>query len=130
MPATTSNEGWEPTEARTIRARSETNRIITFTPSTLEESGIAVGLDMAIYARKGEIRLYPWSEPIPEAVAESDFRPCGVREVHTSGTSTVITLTETALGVAGVTKGDRMQQWSGAESLRLTTEGPNPEVPA
>lgn len=128
-PATT-NEGWEPTEARTIRARSATNRIITFTPSTLTATGIEEDEDMAIYAREGEIRLYPWSAPIPEEVAESDFRPCGVREVHTSGTSTVITLTERALSRAGVDKGSRMQQWSGDKALRLTSEGPDVEVAA
>lgn len=126
-PATT-NEGWEPTEARTIRARSATNRIITFTPTTLIETGIEQDEDLALYAREGEIRLYPWERPIPDDVAESDFRPCGVREVHTSGTSTVITLTERALARAGVNKGDRMQQWSGDHALRLTTDGPDVEV--
>lgn len=129
MPATQA-DGWEATDARTIRARSETNRIITFTPATLVESGIEEDEDMAIYARPGEIRLYPWFDPIPEEVAESDFRPCGVREVHTSGTSTVITLTQLALDVAGVDKGDAMQQWSGDNALRLTTEGPDVEVEA
>lgn len=125
----TDNE-WEATEARTIRARSATNRIITFTPSTLAASGIEEDEDMALYARPGEIRLYPWDGPIPAELAESDFRPCGVREVHTSGTSTVITLTERALSVAGVDKGSRMQQWSGSGTLRLTNEGPDVEVAA
>lgn len=123
----TANGGeWEPTGARTIRARSETNRITTLTRETLDEAGLEDGVDMAIYAREGEIRLYPWEDGIPAEVAE-EFYPCGVREIHTSGTSTVITLTDRALVTAGFAEGTKLQQ-RGKEALRgikLSGEGPD-----
>lgn len=120
------NEAWEPTGARTIRARSETNRITTLTRESLEEAGLEEDTDMAIFARRGEIRLYPWEDGIPAEVAE-EYYPCGVREIHTSGTSTVITLTDRALKTAEFSEGTKLQQWGKADpsGLKLSTEGPD-----
>lgn len=123
-------DAWEPTGARTIRARSETNRITTLTRESLDEGEIEDGEDMAIYAREGELRLYRWEDPIPAELAESDFRPCGVREIHTSGTSTVITLTERALTRAGFAEGTKLQQRTRDGGLKLSTDGPDVEVTA
>ena len=123
-------EAWSATGARTIRARSETNRITTLTRESLEGAAVEGGTDMAIYAREGEVRLYRWGDPIPAELAESTFRPCGVREIHTSGTSTVVTLTERALALAGFSEGTKLQQRTRDGGLKLSTNGPDIEVTA
>lgn len=131
----TDGERWSPTGARTIRARSETNRITTLTKESLEEAALEDGVDMAIFARPDEIRLAPWEDGIPDGVCLPDkqgergiFYPCGVREIHTSGTSTVITLTERALETAGFDEGTKLQQRAEERGLKLEREGPDVEV--
>jgi hypothetical protein len=123
-------EAWSVTGARTILARSETNRITTLTRESLEGAGVEAGTDMAIFAREGEVRLYRWVDPIPAEVAESTFRPCGVREIHTSGTSTVVTLTKRALSLSGFSEGTKLRQRTQDGGLKLSPEKPGVEVTA
>lgn len=130
MAMTQQGGDWRATGERTIRARSETNRILTLTLDTLDETDLGEE-PVAFYARKGEIRAYRWEDGIPQDVCEArhrgeePFLACGVREIHTSGTSTVVTITEDALGVAGFAEGTPVQQWSIEAGVKLTPDGPD-----
>jgi len=127
---------WRPAGARGVRSRTEANRIITLTGDALEESGFAEGTEVSLYTKDGEIRLEDWATPVPPAVAappEAEagghprFRPAGVREIHGSGTSIIVTLTERALALAGFREGQQLQEWAREGTIKLTTDGPDVE---
>lgn len=134
----THNTEWRPAGARKVRSRTETNRIITLTGDALEASGFEDGTEVSLFARGGEILLTRWAEGIPEVVVlpshadeegvgDGVFLPAGVREVHSSGTSIIVTLTDRALTVAGFETGQPIQEWGYEDALKLTAEGPDVE---
>lgn len=135
----THDSDWRPAGARKVRSRTETNRIITLTGDALEASGFEDGTEVSIFARGGEILLTRWADGIPEVtvlpshasdevgVGEGVFLPAGVREVHSSGTSIIVTLTDRALTVAGFDTGQPLQEWTHEHALKLTAEGPDVE---
>lgn len=135
-------EAWEPVGARKVRSRTETNRIVTLTGDALEASCFEDGTEVSLFVRGGEIILWRWDAGIPDVAVipshadEEDgvgtgiFLPAGVREVHSSGTSIIVTLTDRALTEAGFDTGQPLQEWAREDGLKLTAEGPDVEAAA
>lgn len=137
-PAVTYDADWQAIGPRAIRERTAHNRIMTLPAAALETTGFTEGTDVAMFARGGEILLTRWDDGIPEAVAlpshadepgvgEGHYVTAGVRELHTSSETHLLTITRRAMDVANVTADVHLQMWATEGALKLTVDGPDVE---
>lgn len=109
---------------RTIRANGRSTRIVTLSRQTLELAALGQDDRVSLHAVDDAtgvpiIRVDAWLSGHPELDESVDWRDAGVRKVRANGSSSVVTLTETALEHTATSDDAALYQYAQSGTLYL-----------